>query len=254
MSVKKQFSFENDEKNIVANVTSSDNKEDASFSFSKAEKSVNSVVQRNAKILRDLRKKKGYTLYDLSKLSGLSPSYISRLEASARRLNTEILSKLALALGCKESDFFTDDVNKVEFENDETIGFKKNLPVYRVISEGVDVSDNPHSVIMFSSPMEHTFRPPRLSSSDTGFAIYGINNVNAPRYKAGDMLFFDVSDGYKKDDTVMIVDSNGYIFIGAIVSVENAVWSLKTYGADSVKEFAEDSVSKIFKLVAIEFE
>ncbi|WP_342262168.1 helix-turn-helix transcriptional regulator [Alphaproteobacteria bacterium endosymbiont of Tiliacea citrago] len=218
-------------------------------------KDVNSVVQRNAKVLRALRKKKEYTLYDLSKLSGLSPSYISRLEAGARRLNTEIISKLALALNCKEDAFFQggsaeDIVETFASEN----GFKKNLPLYRVISEGLDVTDNPHSVIILTSAMDYVFRPPKLSSSDFGFAIYACNNNNTPRYKMGDILYFDSFASYQNGDTLMIVDNNGYMFIGELTDSNDDFTVLSMYSNHYKQEISSKFINKMFKLVSVEFQ
>lgn len=230
--------------------------DDVSFSFRRTDiKDANSVVRKNAKILKALRKTKGYTLYDLSKLSGLSPSYLSRLEASARRLNTETLNKLALALGCREDDFFKDDVQDLEIiASSANSGFQKNLPVYRVISEGVDISDNPYSVIILNSAMDYTFRPPKLSSSNSGFAIYAVNDLNSPRYRSGDVLFFDSGNEYRIGDTIMLINSHGYLFIGGLASRSRGELEIKHYSNNASFKFEERAIEKMFKLVAIEFQ
>lgn len=213
-------------------------------------KSINSIVKRNAQIIKSLRIQKGYTLVDLARLSGLSASYISRLESSDRRLNTDVLSKLALALGCKEDDFFKGNVDDLECSGE--IGFQKNLPIYRIISEGINVADNPHAVIVFNSVMGYTFRPPKLSFSDTGFAVYCVNNFNLPRFHIGDMLFFDIAPEYKINDVVMIVDNKGYVFIGVLSELLNH--SFKISFNNDLFNFDKKSVNKVFKLVMIEFE
>lgn len=58
--------------------------------------------------LRTLRLQRGFTLEELASLADLCPSYISRLENGTRRLNADILQKLAHGLRCSVADLVTD--------------------------------------------------------------------------------------------------------------------------------------------------
>ena len=51
------------------------------------------------KLLKDLRKKKKLTLNQLSELSGLSPSYLSRIERGERNITNALLLKRLVTWG-----------------------------------------------------------------------------------------------------------------------------------------------------------
>jgi transcriptional regulator with XRE-family HTH domain len=67
--------------------------------------------------LKFLRKSTGLTLEGLSELTGISVSYLSRLESGSRRLNTDLISRLSNAFGCDPSELLHDytdsDIGKV---------------------------------------------------------------------------------------------------------------------------------------------
>jgi len=61
--------------------------------------------------LKKLREEKGYSQEKLSELSNVSRTVISLIEnKNAYTTTTDTLSKLANALDCKITDFFTDNV------------------------------------------------------------------------------------------------------------------------------------------------
>lgn len=55
-----------------------------------------------------LRKKAGITIDQLAERTGYSKSYINKLKAAKKRLNSDVLEKLAAALHCNPSDFLGD--------------------------------------------------------------------------------------------------------------------------------------------------
>lgn len=57
--------------------------------------------------LRDQRLKRGLSLVELARLTGLTASYLSRLENGSRRLNSDIIKTISEALRCKPADLLT---------------------------------------------------------------------------------------------------------------------------------------------------
>jgi len=55
--------------------------------------------------IRDLRLKKKFSMYDLAKRIGCSPSYIGKLENGQSTISIETLEKLANVLGRREELF-----------------------------------------------------------------------------------------------------------------------------------------------------
>ncbi len=56
--------------------------------------------------IRERRMEKHMTQTDLSKLTGISKSRISLIENNKVKPNTEILWKIAIAIGCKVDDLY----------------------------------------------------------------------------------------------------------------------------------------------------
>ncbi len=59
------------------------------------------------KILKQQRVMSGLTLGQLSKMSGVSPSHLGRIERGERSPSAHILRKIAQPLGFEESELFT---------------------------------------------------------------------------------------------------------------------------------------------------
>ena len=59
-------------------------------------------------VIRTLREGKGVTAKDLAERVGLSASQMSRLENGQRRVNSEVLARIARALEVTPSEFFDD--------------------------------------------------------------------------------------------------------------------------------------------------
>lgn len=202
-----------------------------------------SVVQLNASVLKRLRQARGYTLQDLSALSGLSTSYISRLEGGDRRMNTEILHKLALALGCEAEVFFQQEF---KVDNISKNGFSKDVPLYRVISAGAGVDEKPYDVIFMNEPMMRVFRLPQFASDENVFVIMSINDNYAPKFKSGDHLYFKVSD-CKIGDFIMIINKDNCLVMGEVLEKEsNFVLKIN----DRIEECEANSIKQVSVLVA----
>jgi transcriptional regulator with XRE-family HTH domain/phage repressor protein C with HTH and peptisase S24 domain len=70
--------------------------------------------QKNMSKIKILRKRQGLTLEDLSGATGISVSYLSRIEAGSRRLNADTLSRIAGSLRCHPADLLDDVLPKRE--------------------------------------------------------------------------------------------------------------------------------------------
>ncbi|VGO14569.1 HTH-type transcriptional regulator SutR [Pontiella desulfatans] len=69
-----------------------------------AEKSDNSMDMYNFSVLRDLRKRDGMTIADLSERTGISPAVISKLERNQTVAELKTLFRLARAFGLTASE------------------------------------------------------------------------------------------------------------------------------------------------------
>lgn len=211
-----------------------------------------SIVQLNAENLKRLRLAKAYTLDRLGELSGLSTSYISRLEASARRMNAQTLNRLARALECSPVNFFEKTSGKSDLiEN----GYKKNVPMYRTIPAGASVDNNLYFVIFLTEPIDYAFNLPQFIARESVFAIYALNDDYYPRFSAGSLLYFDTIEAAVKD-FVMIIDQDNCLFMGELLKktfeeVEIEVCSLNvskklTFNMQKVKQISV-LLSVVFK-------
>lgn len=87
--------------------------------------------------LRELRLQRGYTLEELAELTRLSPSYLSRLESGSRRLNADILNRIAFVLSCHPGDLLPHDSHTSKFtsqsmlkEENSSATLPQDLPLY----------------------------------------------------------------------------------------------------------------------------
>lgn len=87
--------------------------------------------------LREFRLQRGYTLEELAELTRLSPSYLSRLESGSRRLNADILNRIAFVLSCHPGDLLPHDSHTSKFtaqnslkEENTPVSLPQDLPLY----------------------------------------------------------------------------------------------------------------------------
>lgn len=62
-----------------------------------------------AKRLKSVRAKKEFSVYKLSKLSGVSSTYIHEIEQGKKQPTVEIVFRICSALGITLSEFFSDE-------------------------------------------------------------------------------------------------------------------------------------------------
>ena len=173
--------------------------------------------------LKTLRRARGFTLEILSELTGISPSYLSRLEGGARRLNTDLLERLSTVLGCQPGDLlnptsapnstqrlFSHSAGSAPIETSpgaaRTTEPQKDLPVYAFSPVfGESPSEQAQARVDFSAPADWTFRPPQLIGVSKAFALYASNDDFGPKYASGDTLFVHPSRPLSAGCSVVVV-------------------------------------------------
>jgi len=100
--------------------------------------------------IKELRLKNKITLKGLNKLTGLAVSNITRIEQNQVNPSVGTLEKIAIALNCKQTDFFKviNEPVVVANDNKDIKGFTVSL-VNRLLSEGLitDKDEIPKEVI-----------------------------------------------------------------------------------------------------------
>lgn len=177
--------------------------------------------------LREIRLVRGLTLEELADQTDLSPSYLSRLESGSRRLNADIMNKLANALGCHPGDLLPlggDSLSGQNFStysaanyaspsvssNQNTQGH--NLPVYTLSKE-----KNGEYLIDFPHPAEWMARSPELFESSKAYAISMPDQSMAPRYSEGDRLLVHPTKPLTPKCSVVVTTTASQVIIAQFI-------------------------------------
>lgn len=186
--------------------------------------------------LRNLRKKRGYTLNELGELTGLSPSYISRLEAGGRRLNSDLIVKLSTTLGCSEYDLIKSHIDTNE--NEKPIKSRegaylptKDLPIYKSIA-GENLPGGKKSslpVANFDEPESKTFRLPQLMGSRSAFGVYVVDDSNFPKYRIGDLILIQPDKSISPGASVFMLTQDNEVVIGELISWSDDIVEVKKF-------------------------
>lgn len=161
------------------------------------------LKKRGFSSLKILRRARAMTLEDLSEKTGISPSYLSRLEGGERRLNTDLLGKLSSVLACEPGDLLghppsmsATAVGLVDSSKGQAkdaykrLAFEKDLPVYRLASDAAYcTSDDEPRRVDFNVAADWTYRPHELADLPKAFGIVLVDSGFSPRFEAGDTLF-----------------------------------------------------------------
>lgn len=141
------------------------------------------------KRLKELRGK--VTLEELSDRTGLSVSYLSRLQSGDRQGSIEAFTKIAKALDVPLSAFISgkDTCNEIETFEPQPLAINpmdwpKDLPVLGVVAGGDDAFFELNGQVV-----EMTRRPPKLGSVKGAYALYVTGDSCAPRYHNGEMVW-----------------------------------------------------------------
>lgn len=80
--------------------------------------------------LKELREKRGMTVYRLTQLTGVSGHHIKGIEGGTRQPTIETLQKLVSSLGSSLADIFSDDTKIIHVTEDE----RRLVENYRMVS------------------------------------------------------------------------------------------------------------------------
>lgn len=189
--------------------------------------------------LRDIRLSRDMTLEELAEVSGLSPSYLSRLESGSRRLNVDTINRLSDALRCEPSDLLspTDSwINKggvagfslqsaqtlmharggqyrpTLMQNASAFGALSNqqIPLYETnIKTGT---------VDFSNPICNIPAPSEIAGVPGAFAFTVDDHTMEPRFYRGDRLLVHPGKPLSPRATALVVTTDNRVVIGEFIA------------------------------------
>jgi transcriptional regulator with XRE-family HTH domain len=166
--------------------------------------------------LRELRLQRGYTLEELAELTRLSPSYLSRLESGSRRLNADILNRIAFVLSCHPGDLLPHDSHTSKFTaqsalQDEAaaVSLPQDLPLYTldVTSEGT-VKLNTQCAEAWIA------RPPEVFGIARAFAFKASSNDVHWHYSKADHVFTHPTRSLTPHCQMVAINANDQAWVG----------------------------------------
>ncbi len=189
--------------------------------------------------LRDIRLSRDMTLEELAEVSGLSPSYLSRLESGSRRLNVDTINRLSDALRCEPSDLLspTDSwINKggvagyslqsaqnlmharggqyrsAMTQNASTFAALTNqqIPLYE--------TDIKTGLVDFSAPVCQIPAPSEIAGVPGAFAYTVADHTMEPRFYRGDRLLVHPGKPLSPRATAMVVTTDNRVILGEFVA------------------------------------
>lgn len=186
--------------------------------------------------LRDLRLIRDMTLEELAEVSGLSPSYLSRLESGSRRLNVDTINRLSDALKCDPSDLLsstekwaTRSSHEAEFVTNQTLSKSKNFHHSLSQSEAIRAAsvnqqiplfeiDEKTGKVDFGMPLCHIPAPAEIASVPGAFAYTVADHTMEPRFYRGDRLLVHPGKPLSPRATALVVTSDQRVIIGEFVA------------------------------------
>lgn len=173
--------------------------------------------------LREFRIKRGFTLEELAELTRLSPSYLSRLESGTRRLNADVLHRLALVLSCHPGDLLIHDSHSSRFipqanslnEQTSIAMVPQDLPLYVLNSE------NNLQAIDFEHTTEWLPRPPELLGVPGSFAFSISDDSLGQRYRKNDHVYVHPNKSLTPGCSILVVTRNDQSLVGQFINWKN---------------------------------
>jgi transcriptional regulator with XRE-family HTH domain len=165
--------------------------------------------------LRDLRLQRGYTLEELAELTKLSPSYLSRLESGSRRLNADILQRIALVLSCHPGDLLPHDAHTSKYipqsswTKEASLGVSQDLPLYKL-----ERRQDGTLTLDVTSTREWVNRPPEMTGVANAFAFSIADNDINPRYGKSDRIFAHPARSLTPECYMLAVNAHDQAFVG----------------------------------------
>lgn len=175
--------------------------------------------------LRKIRKAKGFTLNRLSLASGISASYLSRIEVKARRMNEEVLRRLCAVLSCTPADLL---MGPKEGATPVVLNaFANDFPVYQIRNE------NGKTMINFQEKAKWVFRPAELTAEESAFAFQLMDDSFAPKFNVNDTVYVNPAKALVSGANVLVILQSNQILLGTFVSQDANTVSIKINGIPS---------------------
>ena len=207
--------------------------------------------------LRQTRISQGMTLDDLAEKSGLSPSYLSRLEGGSRRLNMDILQTLAQTLGCDEAILMplTTLPEKIDYSKSVSTLQKRpvasaqktqSMPSY-ALNPGVD------DLFIFQESDRVTItRPTILNKNNQAFAL-STRDERLDAFSTDSYIYIDPTARLAINDHVFVLLGQNQCFIGSLHSSTTegtvAMFSFVLPNG-TLKAVGRATIKSMFKVVA----
>ena len=207
--------------------------------------------------LRQLRTQRDLTLHKLAEITGLSSSYLSRLESGTRRFNVEILQKLAHALSCSVSSLLPLEsqdqkgtnvhAHRTDSYDAHNIGSNPrfsapDLPLYQL-----KFSDDQSCTLELESPAGWVNRPHELQGVHNAISFQVDEDYNGHKYRPGEQVFAHPSRPLSQNCSVLAVTEDNRAFVGEFVGWSsqkgaNDWMILRSYEASNTKEHSNDDL------------
>ena len=178
--------------------------------------------------LRAIRLSRGHTLEELSEITKMSPSYLSRLESGTRRLNADTIKKLANALQCNPNDLLsTQDkwnpgiqsffLNPNNFNVAE--GKINKNPSNPFANDRIALysSDTQDGSIDLNNCSQSIPCPPELGGVHGAFAYTVCNDSMSPKYRKGDIVYIHPGKPLVPGSYALVISSNAQSLIGEFI-------------------------------------
>tara|TARA_A100000171_G_C2137085_1_gene151183 strand:- start:1977 stop:2825 length:849 start_codon:yes stop_codon:yes gene_type:complete len=194
--------------------------------------------------LRELRLQRGFTLEELAELTRLSPSYLSRLESGSRRLNADILNRIAFVLSCHPGDLLPHDSHTSKFispsaqQEEASSSLPQDLPLY-----SLDLSPEGKTTLNTACADAWISRPPEISGVARAFAFKVHPETQHIRYSTTDHIFTHPTRSLTPSCHMIALNANDEAFIGQFVG-----WKSDESGHPEALEM------KVFEKTATGFE
>lgn len=187
--------------------------------------------------LKSIRLRHNMTLEELSHVTGLSPSYLSRLESGSRRLNVDTMEKLSAALSCPPEAFLASK-SKTWREYDKMFSTApaptsysspttktKKMDSAKILEKEFQAQSPPkipfyqtkNNIINLSIPTAMITCPAPLEEIPGAFSLTMPNNTMSPRYRKGDRLIVQPGKLLTPECCVVVIMQTSEVIVGEFV-------------------------------------
>lgn len=197
--------------------------------------------------LYTIRKQQGLTLSVLAKATGISASYLSRIESRSRRMNEDIINRLCIVLKCSPVQLISSPMKKYDEYEYRSASALCDLPVYQTITGDAVPGGNPTDLYLnLSNVQEKVFRPAELIAERAAFALIVLNADNAPKYRKDDIIYINPSFDANVSHSVVVIDHYKRYFIGELLEKSEQKISVRTYGTSETKVFLSNDIKAMY--------